>query len=72
MPLQTTIQPVIDHVKTGDYYRQLREKKHISLRELGKIVGLSPSYISDLERGLRKWDRDLAANFDRVLGRNKA
>jgi transcriptional regulator with XRE-family HTH domain len=37
----------------GETVRGLREKKGISLRKLSRLVGLSPSFISDLEIGRR-------------------
>ena len=33
--------------------REIREEKNIGVNELGRLVGLSPSYISELERGLK-------------------
>lgn len=67
MPVKTVSQLVIDHVRTGDFYRELREKKGLSLRELGEMLNLSIGYISDLERGRRNWDEGLATKFDAIL-----
>lgn len=36
---------------TGDKIRALRKSKGFSLEELGTLTGLSPTYISELERG---------------------
>jgi len=32
--------------------RQLRKARHMSLRELGQLIGTTPSFLSQLERGL--------------------
>ncbi|WP_019913198.1 helix-turn-helix domain-containing protein [Paenibacillus sp. HW567] len=37
----------------GQYLRSLRKKKGLTLKELGKEIGLSYSYLSQLERGER-------------------
>jgi len=38
----------------GDYLRDLRNKKRLSLREVGEAVGVSGSYLSQIETGERK------------------
>src|SRR5829696_1539607 len=38
----------------GDYIRTQRTKAKISLRELAKQAGVSNTYLSQIERGLRK------------------
>ena len=37
----------------GDRLRELREKRELSLRALAEVAGMSYTYISDMERGLR-------------------
>lgn len=37
----------------GERLRELREKREFSLRSLADLAGMSYTYISDLERGLR-------------------
>lgn len=37
----------------GERLRELREKRELSLRSLADLAGMSYTYISDLERGLR-------------------
>ena len=37
----------------GARLRELREKRELSLRSLGSLAGMSYTYISDMERGLR-------------------
>lgn len=38
----------------GDMLQKARVERHISLRDLGRLVGLSPVYLSDMERGQRR------------------
>lgn len=51
-------------VDFGTLIRQERTKKGISLRELGKRVDLSPSYLGDLEFGRRSIS---ASTLERLL-----
>ncbi|MBC9786580.1 helix-turn-helix domain-containing protein [Heliobacterium chlorum] len=37
----------------GEYLRGLREKHELTLTELGKKVGVSAAYLSELERGFK-------------------
>ena len=37
----------------GERLRDLREKQELSLRSLADLAGMSYTYISDMERGLR-------------------
>jgi transcriptional regulator with XRE-family HTH domain len=37
----------------GERLRSLREKQELSLRSLADVAGMSYTYISDMERGLR-------------------
>lgn len=67
--LITTTQTVevIDHEKTGAYYRTTREALGLSLREVANRLEFSASFVSDLERGRRNWTQDLANQFTRAL-----
>lgn len=47
----TTAQP--EAVMFGERLRELREKRELSLRALADLAGMSYTYISDMERGLR-------------------
>lgn len=37
----------------GKYLQQLRKEKRLTLKKLGELSGLSPSYLSRVERGKR-------------------
>ena len=52
----------------GESVRKLREKKGISLRELSRQVGVSPSFLSDLENGRRHPKADRLDEIAKVLG----
>lgn len=41
-------------VRLGSYLQTLRQQQRTSIRQLGCQVGLSPSYLSLLERGQRE------------------
>lgn len=47
----TAAQP--EAVMFGERLRELREKRELSLRSLADLAGMSYTYISDMERGLR-------------------
>ena len=55
------VENVIDHAKTGAMFRQEREMHHLTLREFSKRIGVSSSFLSDLERGRRNWSDEMVA-----------
>lgn len=42
----------------GGRIRQLRKARRLTLRQLAERVGWSASYLSQLEKGKQKWNRD--------------
>ena len=46
-PQYQKIKPII---RFGAFMRQKREEKEIGLREMAKIIGVSPTYVSKVER----------------------
>jgi len=56
----------IDNAKTGAALRELRKSKGVSLRKMAERMKISPSYLSDLERGNRYWDRPKHDRFVRL------
>lgn len=48
-----------DHALCGQMVRQARKGGGITLRELSRRLNISAPYLSDLERGNRKWNSDL-------------
>lgn len=47
----------------GAYMRSARRDAALSLREVARRLGYSPSYLSLLERGLRPWRNDLLMRY---------
>lgn len=44
-----------DAKEIGRMIRERREKAEMSLRSMAKWMSISPTYLSDMERGLRPW-----------------
>lgn len=53
----------MDHAATGNMWRQARLVKGVTLRSIAREMGLSASYISDLELGRRKWSTSLCQRY---------
>lgn len=53
----------IDHAAMGHKMRQEREACGISQAEVGRAIGLSSNYISDLEAGRRRWTAKMAERY---------
>ena len=58
---------VIQHAETGREARLQREKRGVSLRALARKMGISASYLSDLELGRRHWDMRRIRLFEKSL-----
>lgn len=52
----------------GQYIRELREKKDLSLREFAKRLGLSAPFVSDIELGRRFPSDEAFEKMAEVLG----
>jgi len=50
-------------VNLGARMRYEREKKHISLRRMAKMLGISASYLSDMELGRRKFSETIGTAY---------
>lgn len=48
--------------------KELRKAKRLTQEEFAKIVGISQSYVSDIEKGKRDMDFTLAERFAKALG----
>ena len=57
----------IDHEETGKRARVEREKVGKTLKNIGDLMVLSESYLSDLERGRRNWSPTLIEQFNNAL-----
>ena len=56
----------------GEYSRELRERKDLSVRELAKRLGVSASFLSDVELGRRHPSGHVLAKLARELGTTAA
>jgi DNA-binding transcriptional regulator YiaG len=54
----------IDDHQTGQAVKECRESKGASLRKVAMICNWSAAYLSDLERGNRRWNKE---KMDRVM-----
>lgn len=59
--------PVIDHKATGAFWRRIRERYGLSLRDMAKRLEFSPAYLSDLEQGKRNWSIEKESQYIKVL-----
>lgn len=63
---------VLDMGDIGHAIRAIREEHELSLRELARLSGTNPTYLSQVERGLRtpskRWLRDVT----KALGEHMA
>lgn len=54
-------------MSTGDKIRHERKKQGLSMKQLGKMIGLSEQAISQYERGVRKISFDTLMNISKAL-----
>ncbi|HWF49509.1 MAG TPA: cupin domain-containing protein [Solirubrobacteraceae bacterium] len=52
VPAGATPGPDLDTLAIGERLREAREAQHLGLRELARRVSVSPSFVSQIERGL--------------------
>lgn len=56
----------------GEYIRELREEKDLSVRELAKRLGLSAPFLSDVELGRRHPSGEVLSKLARELDKTLA
>ena len=52
----------------GQYLRELRDQRDVSLREFAQKLGLSATFVSDIELGKRHPSDDVLSNMAKLLG----
>lgn len=57
----------VDHSGTGAAVRKYRLRRRRSLRSVARELGWSATYLSDLERGKRRWNQVLLGKVNGVL-----
>ena len=68
-PAEAPAAPVPEHTLPGlDQLRSLREAKGLALDTLARTVGISPSYLSMIERGERTPDSAISRSLGWELG----
>ena len=54
---------VLDHAKIGINAMSLRKENGLTLREMSAKMGISISYLCDLEHGRKSWNKRLMISF---------
>lgn len=49
--------------------RAMRKASNKSLRQVARVIGLSPAYVSDLELGRRGWADSLVERYKKAVQR---
>lgn len=57
----------IDHIKLGSTARKARCDAGIALRRMAAEMKITPSFLSDLERGRRNWTVERIGKFREVM-----
>lgn len=52
-----------DRNVVGPMLREARERRQVAARSVARRMGITPSYISDLELGRRDWSPALVARY---------
>ena len=52
----------------GKRARKERLRREITVRGVARLLGVSPSFISDIERGNRSWQGPKARRYLKMLG----
>lgn len=58
---------VVDPQATGAAMRKRREDAGVSLREMGRRLGVSAAFLSDLELGRRAWSEERAQSYVKAI-----
>lgn len=58
---------MIDHSATGAKVRELRRKADLTQAQLSAKLGISNSYLSELEKGKRNWSPEILAKLGTLL-----
>lgn len=59
--------PLINHDATGAAVRLHRRNKGITMKESAKRMGISMSYLCDLEMGRRHWTEALVRRYQEAV-----
>ncbi len=56
-----------DHIAIGERLRNLREFRGVHAKVVAKTLGISQSYLSDLEHGRRWWTMEKIQQYEKAL-----
>lgn len=59
---------MLTNIELGEYLKNIRENKQISLREAEKLTGIGYSHLSMIENGKRKVTPALLKNLSQIYG----
>lgn len=62
----------LNHAQIGAGVRTQRLAAGVSLRKLARVIGLSHSYLCQLEQGKRQWRSGLIKSYERKIARLSA
>ncbi len=65
--LVKVVTEIVDSEETGSFARQLRKERGISLAVLSQQMGVSVSYLANLECGNRRWNENLVSRFNEAI-----
>lgn len=58
---------LVDHLATGSQVRQERRKRNLTLLDVSAAAGMSVVYLSNLERGKRRWTEELLKRVETAM-----
>ena len=65
--LVKVVTEIVDSEETGSFARQLRKERGLSLAVLSQQMGVSISYLANLECGNRRWNENLVNRFNEAV-----
>jgi|TARA_Y100000310_G_C20691033_1_gene822216 transcriptional regulator with XRE-family HTH domain len=65
--LQTKLLKVIDHDETSRWYRRRRKNLGLTYRQISRRTNLSISFLCDLEKGRRKWNKTTGKLYNKAI-----
>jgi len=57
----------LDHARVGSELRAYRAVRNLTMARVAKRMGLSESYVSELERGKRNWNDALVERYRKAV-----
>lgn len=64
---KNTLIPATDHEMIGRVAREKRKLVDLTLTEVGVAMGITAAYLSLLEKGQRRWNKELIESFNQAI-----